>query len=171
MSASQRFEEYLEHSGDGLGHMDRHTGPMTPRSHNSIARVALLPNYCLLADAGCRVNQEAFRSRFTDMGLPYAVGIKSSAVVWPPGVEPLLPKRSSGMGRSPVMPRRTRPVSLYRSNRWLVRCRLALSRRSVGAKGQTKCSEVALRLFGCAKPVENCSKLDPNLRCQATFLV
>ena len=26
MSASQRFEEYLEHSGDGLGHMDRHKG-------------------------------------------------------------------------------------------------------------------------------------------------
>ena len=115
MSASQRFEEYLEHSADGLGHMDRHTEPMLPRSRKSIARVALLPNYCLLADAGCRVNQ-AFRSRFTDIGLPHAVGIESSAVVWPLGVEPLLPKRSSGMGRSPVMPRRTRPVSLYRSN-------------------------------------------------------
>lgn len=72
------------------------------------------PKYCVLADAGYGVNQ-AFRSRLTDMGLPYVVGIKSSVVIWPPGVEPLPPKRYGGMGRPPVMPRRTRtrqPVSV-----------------------------------------------------------
>jgi len=47
--------------------------------------------------------------------LPYVVGITSAVVVWPPGVEPLPPKPYSGMGRPPVMPRRTakrEPVSV-----------------------------------------------------------
>jgi SRSO17 transposase len=72
------------------------------------------PRYCVLADAGYGVDQ-AFRRRLTDMGLPYVVGIKSSVVVWPPGVEPLPPKRYSGRGRPAVVPRRTRarqPVSV-----------------------------------------------------------
>jgi SRSO17 transposase len=72
------------------------------------------PKYCVLADAGYGVDQ-VFRSRLTDMGLPYVVGIKSSVVVWPPGLEPLPPKRYSGMGRPAVVPRRTRtrqPVSV-----------------------------------------------------------
>lgn len=70
--------------------------------------------HCVLADAGYGVNQ-AFRQRLTEMGLPYVVGITSAVVVWPPGIEPLPPKRYSGMGRPPVMPRRTRvrqPVSV-----------------------------------------------------------
>ncbi len=49
------------------------------------------------------------------MGLPYVVGIKSSVVVWPPGREPLPPKRYGGKGRPPLVPRRTRlrqPVSV-----------------------------------------------------------
>jgi SRSO17 transposase len=72
------------------------------------------PKYTVLADAGYGVDQ-AFRRRLTDMGLPYVVGITSAVVVWPPGVEPLPPKRYSGMGRPAVMPRRTRtrqPVSV-----------------------------------------------------------
>jgi SRSO17 transposase len=72
------------------------------------------PRYCVLADAGYGVDQ-AFRSRLTDLGLPYVVGIKSSVVVWPPGVEPLPPKRYAGMGRPAVVPRRTharQPVSV-----------------------------------------------------------
>ncbi len=72
------------------------------------------PRYCVLADAGYGVDQ-AFRARLTEMDLPYVVGITSSVVVWPPGVEPLPPKRYRGMGRPPVMPRRTRarqPVSV-----------------------------------------------------------
>jgi SRSO17 transposase len=70
--------------------------------------------HCVLADAGYGVNT-VFRQRLTDMGLPYVVGITSAVVVWPPGLEPLPPKRYSGTGRPPVMPRRTaarQPVSV-----------------------------------------------------------
>lgn len=72
------------------------------------------PKYCVLADAGYGVDQ-AFRQRLTELGLPYVVGIKSSVVVWPPGIEALPPKRYSGRGRPPVVPRRTsarQPVSV-----------------------------------------------------------
>jgi SRSO17 transposase len=72
------------------------------------------PRYCVLADAGYGSDQR-FRRRLTDLGLPYVVGITSSLVVWPPGLEPLPPKRYRGMGRPPVMARRTRarqPVSV-----------------------------------------------------------
>jgi SRSO17 transposase len=72
------------------------------------------PKYCVLADAAYGVDQ-AFRQRLTDLGLPYVVGITSAVVVWPPGIEPLAPKRYSGRGRPPSMPRRNRsrqPVSV-----------------------------------------------------------
>jgi SRSO17 transposase len=65
------------------------------------------PRYCVLADAGYGVDT-AFRNRVSDLGLPYVVGITSSVVVWPPGIEPLPPKHWGGTGRRPVMPRRTR---------------------------------------------------------------
>ena len=65
------------------------------------------PKYCVLADAAYGVDQ-AFRQRLADLGLPYVVGITSSVVVWPPGVEPLAPKRYRGTGRPPSMPRRNR---------------------------------------------------------------
>lgn len=64
------------------------------------------PRHCVLADAGYGVDT-AFRHRLSELGLPYVVGITSSVVVWPPGVEPLPPKRYRGTGRPPVMPRRT----------------------------------------------------------------
>ena len=72
------------------------------------------PHHCVLADAGYGVDT-AFRQALTDMGLAYAVGITSAVVVWPPGVQPLPPQPYSGMGRPPVMPRRTadlQPVSV-----------------------------------------------------------
>lgn len=72
------------------------------------------PRYCVLADAGYGVDQ-AFRQRLTELALPYVVGITSSVVVWPPGIEPLPPKHYSGKGRPPVVPRRTparQPVSV-----------------------------------------------------------
>jgi len=72
------------------------------------------PRHCVLADAGYGIDY-AFRQGLTDLGLPYVVGITSAVVVWPPGVEPLPPKPYSGMGRPPVMPRRTakrQPVSV-----------------------------------------------------------
>jgi SRSO17 transposase len=64
------------------------------------------PRHCVLADAGYGVDT-AFRQALSDMGLQYAVGVTSAVVVWPPGVEPLPPKRYSGNGRPPVVPRRT----------------------------------------------------------------
>jgi len=64
------------------------------------------PHHCVLADAGYGVDN-AFRQALSDMGLLYAVGVTSAVAVWPPGVEPLPPKRYSGKGRPPVMPRRT----------------------------------------------------------------
>ncbi|WP_336692550.1 IS701 family transposase [Delftia acidovorans] len=64
------------------------------------------PRYCMLADAGYGVDN-AFRQSLSDMSLLYAVGVTSAVVVWPPGVQPLPPKRYSGVGRPPVVPRRT----------------------------------------------------------------
>ncbi len=64
------------------------------------------PRYCVLADAGYGVDT-MFRQSLSDMGLLYAVGVTSAVVVWPPGVEPLPPAPYRGMGRPPVVPRRT----------------------------------------------------------------
>ena len=64
------------------------------------------PKHCVLADAGYGIDY-AFRQGLTDLALPYVVGITSAVVVWPPGVEPLPPKAYTGLGRPPVMPRRT----------------------------------------------------------------
>jgi SRSO17 transposase len=64
------------------------------------------PRHCVLADAGYGVDN-AFRQSLSDMGLLYAVGVTSAIVVWPPGVQPLPPKPYSGVGRPPVVPRRT----------------------------------------------------------------
>jgi SRSO17 transposase len=72
------------------------------------------PRYCVLADAGYGVDR-SFRQRLSELGLPYVVGITRAVVVWPPGIEPLPPKRYSGTGRPPLMPRRTagrQPVSV-----------------------------------------------------------
>jgi len=64
------------------------------------------PRHCVLADAGYGLDH-AFRQGLSDLGLAYMVGITCLVVVWPPGVAPLPPKPYSGMGRPPVMPRRT----------------------------------------------------------------
>ena len=63
------------------------------------------PHHCVVADARYGVDT-AFRQALSDMGLPYAVGVTSAVVVWPPGVEPLPPKPYSGTGRPPVIRRR-----------------------------------------------------------------
>ncbi|MDA8110751.1 MAG: IS701 family transposase [Betaproteobacteria bacterium] len=72
------------------------------------------PKHCVLADAGYGIDH-AFRGRLSELGLHYVMGVTSALVVWPPGLEPLPPKRYKGMGRPPVMPRRTatrQPVSV-----------------------------------------------------------
>jgi len=73
------------------------------------------PRHCVLADAGYGIDY-ALRQGLSEVGLDYImVGITSAVVVWPPGVQPLAPRPYSGMGRPPVMPRRTtklQPVSV-----------------------------------------------------------
>lgn len=72
------------------------------------------PKHCVLADAGYGIDY-AFRQHLSNMGLLYVVGVTSAVVVWSPDVTPLPPKRYKGMGRPPVMPRRTatrQPVSI-----------------------------------------------------------
>jgi SRSO17 transposase len=67
----------------------------------------------VLADAGYGVDT-AFRDGVTELGLAYVVGIQSSTSLWPPGMEPLAPKRWSGRGRPTSLVRRDRehqPVS------------------------------------------------------------
>ncbi len=89
------------------------------------------PRHCVLADSGYGIDY-AFRQGLTDLGLPYVVGITSVVVVWPPGIEPQPPRAYGGMGRPPVMPRRTAkrqpvnvkalaqslPASVYQSISW-----------------------------------------------------
>lgn len=68
------------------------------------------PKYCVLADAGYGVDT-AFRRRLEELGRPYVVGITSSVVAWPPGIEPLRPKRYSGTGRPPATGQCEGPVA------------------------------------------------------------
>jgi SRSO17 transposase len=68
----------------------------------------------VLADAAYGGNG-AFRARLTALGLTYAVGVLSTLSVWPPGVEPLPPKRRGGRGRKQTRLQRDdehRPISV-----------------------------------------------------------
>ena len=68
----------------------------------------------VLADAAYG-SDGAFRARLTALGLTYAVGVLSTLSVWPPGVEPLPPKRRSRRGRKPTRLQRDdehRPISV-----------------------------------------------------------
>lgn len=59
----------------------------------------------VLADAGYG-DETAFRDTLAQMGLLYTVGIRPATTVWPPGIEPLAPKPSSGRGRPSTLLRR-----------------------------------------------------------------
>jgi len=60
----------------------------------------------IVADAGYGA-VTAFREALTERQMPYVVGISSVTTVWPPGLEPLPPKRRTGAGRPPVRIRRS----------------------------------------------------------------
>ena len=51
-----------------------------------------------LVDAGYGTDTD-FRDGITEIGLPYVVGIQSSTSLWPPGEEPLPPKKWGGRER------------------------------------------------------------------------
>jgi SRSO17 transposase len=65
-----------------------------------------LPPAPVLADAGYGV-VTAFRDALTQRQIPYVVGVSSETTVWPPGMEPLPPRRWSGKGRPPSRIRRS----------------------------------------------------------------
>ncbi|HXK36421.1 MAG TPA: IS701 family transposase [Candidatus Paceibacterota bacterium] len=72
-----------------------------------------LPRAPVVADAGYGVVTE-FREGITHRGLSYIVGISAETSLWPPGLQPLSPRRWSGRGRPPKRLRRTarhRPLS------------------------------------------------------------
>jgi SRSO17 transposase len=59
----------------------------------------------VLADAGYG-DETAFRDGITELGMPYAVGIRPATTVWAPGTAPLPPKPWSGRGIRPTRLRR-----------------------------------------------------------------
>ena len=73
-----------------------------------------LPRGDVLADAGYGA-ETRFRSRLTELGLSYVVGIKSTTSVWAPGTRALPPPAYKGRGRRSVRPVHddtNRPVSV-----------------------------------------------------------
>ena len=74
-----------------------------------------LPPAPVVADAGYGDATE-FREGLTERGFSYAVGIKSTTTVWPPGKQPL-PPRPTGRGRPATLLRRDgehKPVSVHK---------------------------------------------------------
>ncbi|MGI0131020.1 MAG: IS701 family transposase [Thermoplasmata archaeon] len=66
------------------------------------AGVPLAP---VVADAGYGTAGE-FREALTERGIPYVVGIQSTATLWPPGKAPLPAAKWKGRGRPPTLLRR-----------------------------------------------------------------
>lgn len=73
-----------------------------------------LPPAPVVADSGYGDVTE-FRDELTVRGFSYVVGVKKTTTVWPPGEEPLPPRRRSKTGRPPTRLRREgkhKPVSV-----------------------------------------------------------
>jgi SRSO17 transposase len=89
------------------------TKPQIALDQLRAARAAGIKADTVLADAGYG-NDTDFRDGITEIGFAYAVGINPSTTLWPPGMEPLPPKKWSGRGRPPSAIRRDgeqQPVS------------------------------------------------------------
>ena len=82
------------------------TKPQIALDQIRAALAAGAPSAPVLADAGYGIDTD-FRDGISELGLPYVVGIQSSASLWPPGTEPLPAKQWSGRGRPPSLVRRT----------------------------------------------------------------
>ena len=81
------------------------TKPQIALEQLRAAVAAGVPPGVVLADAGYG-DETAFRDGITEMGLPYAVGIRPGTTVWPPGVAPLPPLPHNGRGRPSSLLRR-----------------------------------------------------------------
>ena len=74
------------------------TKPQIARGQIRAAVAAGIAAEVALGDAGYG-NDTDFRDGVTEIGLPYVLGIQSATSLWPPGVEPLPPRKWSGHGR------------------------------------------------------------------------
>ena len=76
-----------------------------------------LPPAPVVADAGYGV-VTAFRDALTERGLSYMVGITTQTTLWPPGLEPLPPRKWRGQGRPATKLRRNtarhRPIAVVK---------------------------------------------------------
>jgi SRSO17 transposase len=64
-----------------------------------------IPPAPVVADSGYGVVTQ-FREALTERGLSYMVGIKTQTTLWPPGLQPLPPRKWSGQGRPATKLRR-----------------------------------------------------------------
>ena len=107
-----------------------------------------LPPAPVVADAGYGDTTE-FREGLTRRGFSYALGVKSATSVWPPGKEPLSPKRYAGLGRPATRVRRDqrhRPVSVRAFALSLPDKTWATVRWREGTKGTMRSRFAALRV-------------------------
>lgn len=107
------------------------TKPEIAPEHLARAVAADLPRGVVLADPAYG-NDTALRDGITALSLRYGVAIQAPTTVWPPGLEPLPPKPSSGKGRAarrlgreaghePVSARQmaqSLPAAAYRTVSW-----------------------------------------------------
>jgi SRSO17 transposase len=107
-----------------------------------------VPRGVVLADAAYG-DDSAFREGVETLGLSYAVGIKSSTSLWPPGSMPLAPQPRSKTGRPPRLLRRDKqhqPLSAKN----LALCLSAADLRRVswreGTRGSMRSRFAALRV-------------------------
>jgi len=107
-----------------------------------------LPLAPVVSDAGYGDTTE-FRDGLTERGLSYALGIKGTTSVWPPGEKPLSAKRWSGRGRPPKLLRRDgrhRPISARELAHHLPRKAWKTVRWREGTKGTMRSRFAALRV-------------------------
>lgn len=81
------------------------TKPEISLAQMRAAKAAGVPGDIALADAGYGDNTD-YRDGITELGMRYAVGIKTGTKVWAPGCEALPAKPWSGRGRKPTHLRR-----------------------------------------------------------------
>jgi SRSO17 transposase len=107
-----------------------------------------VPRGVVLADAAYG-DDDAFREGLETLGLPFAVGIKSSTSLWPPGTMPLLPQPRGKTGRPPRLLHRDKQHQPL-SAKVLALCLSAADLRRVswceGSRGMMRSRFSALRV-------------------------